>query len=709
MKKRIFFFILLLTIVIAGNSQSEQEKRLERMEARLPTLQGNNRVTCLNNIARTLLGLRYDRWDSALYYSSLAIIEAKKNNFARGLFRAYRIYGDGNLQFQRAKEGERAFKLAIQIANELKDDTLIAISTRRLGQALWYEGKFQNAIDAIQSSIVFFEKAGEDFSYDLVDAYLSITDIYNDMGDFEKGFEFVQKTLKLSQQQHDSDIIAHSIVILGLLSSSVGDHHAAFDYIRQASTYLKPCNTCFINRQINISYGNLYHAMGKEDSALYFFNLAYKDNPTSTLTKLYIAESYLGMKKYDTALSMLLKLVDYHAKSGDGARTMQLMNGVANAYLGKKNYGKALAFAREGLRAGRETGTRQFFAAGYQTLSSIFKELKKPDSALFYFEHYARMKDSVITDQLKGKLFEFKRIAEDQRKLGQIELLKKEKLISQQQLKQNQLLRNILITGILFLVLLGFFVFRNFSLTRKNERLKNEKIYGELQHKAIDLEMQALRSQMNPHFIFNCLSSINRFILKNETEIASDYLTRFSRLIRLVLIHSQSPLILLKDEIEMLRLYLEMEQLRFKNAFDYSITYTNSIDPEIIFIPSLLLQPFCENAIWHGLMHKEGHGQLDIAMSMQDNMLNCTITDNGIGRIKASEFKSRSGEGQKSFGLKITAERLALVNKEKGVKTNYEIEDVLDEKGSIAGTKVILSIRYKEQVKEQEKQFSHTV
>jgi tetratricopeptide (TPR) repeat protein len=396
-----------------------------------------------------------------------------------------------------------------------------------------------------------------------MDSYLAIADIYNDKGDYEKGFEFIQKHLKLSKEKNDSANIAHSNMVIGLLYSNIGDYKTAFDYIKFGSTYLEPSNTHFVNRLVNICYGNLFNAMEQYDSALYYYYKAYKDNPTSTLTQFFIAETYLGMKKYDTVLAILLKTEDYIKKYGEGARSMQYKNVIANAYLGKKNYDKALDFARKGLRVGMEIGTRQHFVAGYKLLSSIFKETKRPDSALFYFELYARMKDSVITDQLKGKLYEFKRITEDEKKLGQIKLLEQEKIISQQQLSQNRVLRNILIGGILFFMLLGVIVFRYISLKRKNERLKNEKIQGELQHKATDLEMQALRAQMNPHFIFNCLSSINRFILKNEMEAASDYLTRFSRLIRLVLIHSQSSLILLKDEIEMLRLYLDMEQMRF--------------------------------------------------------------------------------------------------------------------------------------------------
>ncbi len=121
---------------------------------------------------------------------------------------------------------------------------------------------------------------------------------------------------------------------------------------------------------------------------------------------------------------------------------------------------------------------------------------------------------------------------------------------------------------------------------------------------------------MNPHFIFNSLNAITRIIMKNDSLVASDYLTRFSRLMRMVLINSKRSMIPLEDELQMLRLYLDMERLRFKDSFDYSIIFTNTIDEGAVLVPPLLLQPFCENAVWHGLMQKEGHGHLHIELSM---------------------------------------------------------------------------------------------
>ena len=210
---------------------------------------------------------------------------------------------------------------------------------------------------------------------------------------------------------------------------------------------------------------------------------------------------------------------------------------------------------------------------------------------------------------------------------------------------------------------------------------------------AADLEMQALRARMNPHFIFNCLSSINHFIVKNETETASDYLTRFSRLMRLVLLNSQKPQITLEEEVEMLKLYIELEKLRFRDAFTWSISYADDIRLSDLMIPPLLLQPFCENAIWHGLMHKKGAGHLAISFEMHGDVLECTITDNGIGREKAAQIKKHSVDHQKSMGLRLTTARLALFNEDGSFPTSYRMEDLTDAKGEIAGTKVILKIK----------------
>jgi hypothetical protein len=230
---------------------------------------------------------------------------------------------------------------------------------------------------------------------------------------------------------------------------------------------------------------------------------------------------------------------------------------------------------------------------------------------------------------------------------------------------------------------------------KEKQLAENAKQLAELQQQKTEVEMQALRAQMNPHFIFNCLNSINRFILTNETEAAANYLTKFSRLVRMVLSNSEEAFIPLEDELMSLRLYIDLEQLRFKNAFEYVIKIGNNVNPATIAIPPLLLQPFVENAIWHGLMNKGSDGKLEISIDLVNDFLCCTIADNGIGRTKAFTIKSKSAEKNKSMGLQITKNRMALLNSNSD-EHNFTINDLIDENGNAKGTSVFIKIKCKE-------------
>jgi ligand-binding sensor domain-containing protein len=222
---------------------------------------------------------------------------------------------------------------------------------------------------------------------------------------------------------------------------------------------------------------------------------------------------------------------------------------------------------------------------------------------------------------------------------------------------------------------------------------KQEKLKASFQQQIAETEMKALRAQMNPHFIFNSLNSIQKYILKNEHFEASQYLTKFSRLIRLILDHSNQNTILLSSELDMLKLYIEMESLRFDNSFTYSINVDENINTETVLIPSMLVQPYVENAIWHGLLHKEDRGHLVLNFSLSDtNTLKVVIEDNGIGREKAKELKSKQVLKKKSYGMQITENRIAIINKTMNINATLDIVDLKDNVGNATGTKVILKI-----------------
>ncbi len=225
---------------------------------------------------------------------------------------------------------------------------------------------------------------------------------------------------------------------------------------------------------------------------------------------------------------------------------------------------------------------------------------------------------------------------------------------------------------------------------------KEEKLKASFQQQIAETEMKALRAQMNPHFIFNSLNSIQKYILKNEHFEASQYLTKFSRLIRLILDHSNQNTVQLSSELEMLKLYVEMESLRFDNKFDYVITTADDLQPDMVEIPSMLIQPYVENAIWHGLLHKESKGKLTLSFNKDaGNKLVVIVEDNGIGREKAAELKSKQVLKKKSYGMQITEDRIAIINRIQNIHATAEVIDLKDGDGIATGTKVMLHIPLK--------------
>jgi hypothetical protein len=234
----------------------------------------------------------------------------------------------------------------------------------------------------------------------------------------------------------------------------------------------------------------------------------------------------------------------------------------------------------------------------------------------------------------------------------------------------------------------------SFAKYRIKQVKDNEKLKAELGAKILESELGALRAQMNPHFIFNSLNSINSFIVSNNGEEASNYLGDFSSLIRLILENSKNEKITLAQEIDTLQYYLKLEALRFKNKFNYEILFDQELPISIIKIPPMIIQPYIENAIWHGLMHKEDNlGKVSILFNLnEDDDLIVIIEDNGIGREAAKQFKSNSLHKNKSYGMLITEDRLQLIQEKYGKKAAATITDLYNEKHIAKGTKVVIII-----------------
>lgn len=217
------------------------------------------------------------------------------------------------------------------------------------------------------------------------------------------------------------------------------------------------------------------------------------------------------------------------------------------------------------------------------------------------------------------------------------------------------------------------------------EKEQLEAIFNE---KIATAELKALKAQLNPHFIFNCLNAIRNLVQKEDNELATEYLSDFSSFIRRALHYTETKFITLEEELELCQLYLRMEQLRFEQGFSYEISIAENVQVDFIKVPPMLLQPLLENAIWHGLLHKKGERKILIRVEAQEEQVICTIEDNGIGRKYAREINGHKKE-QNSMGMKLFTDRLKLNNRLLECKLDYQIIDKYE--NSVAtGTKINL-------------------
>ncbi len=242
----------------------------------------------------------------------------------------------------------------------------------------------------------------------------------------------------------------------------------------------------------------------------------------------------------------------------------------------------------------------------------------------------------------------------------------------------------------LFALLLGLTIW--IARWRERRLVQEQEEKSDLRERIAASEMKALRSQMNPHFLYNSLNAIRLFVLQNDSDNADKYLVKFSRLMRLILENSRQEWVSIADELEQLTLYLELEQLRFDNKFDFVVEAHPSIAKNAVSIPPMIIQPYIENSILHGMAHKKTPGHIWVLIKPLDNGLQCTIDDDGVGRKKAAELKSRTVASHKSMGLKVTEERLQLISQQSGQAGGVEVIDKTDEVGQSTGTTVVIQL-----------------
>ena len=420
--------------------------------------------------------------------------------------------------------------------------------------------------------------------------------------------------------------------------------------------------------------GSSYVAMKKYDSALYYFtrglararevnNKRLVCNVLCTMGALYKETG-----KYKEAVEYSQESVQLADESGNLYVKAPALNNLAWAHFYLGNYDQAEKYNKLSLVVSKELNGVQWQSESWNALYANYEKQHKYGQALEAYKNYILLRDSVSGDEKRQDLA---------RKEVQYQADKKAAVLkaeNEARISQQRITRNAIIAGSIILLLGGMISFVFYKRKRDAVTRQNE---AELKAEISETEMKALRSQMNPHFIFNSLNSISDYISKNNTAVADEYLTKFAKLMRLVLENSDQKEVPLARDLNALELYMQLEALRMKNKFSYKIIVDETIDPENTLVPPLILQPFVENSIWHGLAKKEGPGKIIVSIKKEDSMINCIVEDNGIGRRQTGDVTAlKDNTGRRSLGMKITKERIDILNKVKKASAMVQLTDL---------------------------------
>lgn len=447
---------------------------------------------------------------------------------------------------------------------------------------------------------------------------------------------------------------------------------------------------------LNSKIAKTYNASGKQEKAKGYFdnslNLASKENKKRAVEeKVTVADFQNTNRDYDDEIQLrkqvLEDIKDIEKDSlidNESALTTQKQNyKIGNAYFLQKDYANAIPYLEKSIK---EANIREDLIVkkdATRKLSDVYFDAGDYEKALVVYKEYTEVVDELYIrkEQELAQAARFNRnIAEKQNRITTLEsdrkLSESVYQLSNELNKRQQWIIYSLIGGLVLLLSAAYFMYKYI----RQQRLANNL-----------LALKSLRSQMNPHFIFNALNSVNSFIASNDERTANKYLSDFSQLMRAVLENSDEDFIPLKKEIELLELYTKLEHFRFKDKFDYTISLDETIAVDDYQIPPMLLQPYIENAVWHGLRYKTEKGHLHINIDKKnDSEITITIADDGIGRERSKDLKTDHQKKQNSKGMGNIKKRVAILNDMYKDKIVVSVEDfqALDD----VGTKVVVTL-----------------
>ncbi len=571
-----------------------------------------------------------------------------KEDYYAGKSYAFNKMGISYRDYALYEKSIKLHQMALEAA-EASNNTEFQIYSLTMLSAVYRQTEaIPSALDCAQKAIGLaenLEQPNEDIKRSLNFSLNSIGHIYRTLGQYDLAIKNFQK----------------SIVLEAELGNNLG---LAMNY--------KDIGECLE------ALSKLEEALQNYEKSL-IFNEKIGSKRVNVLSNLGIAHVYVHQGRTKEALQVFESILEVSEDLGDMKIISEIYINIGWAQMQNNQFEDAQYNLNKGLEIAKKYNLLSAVEEAYSFLADLWEYQDDFKKSKEFFLEADRVKDLISNDRNRRYVADIISRSETEKKNTQIEVLAEENEIINLKLRRNQ--NTLLISALL----LALFMLLLYILYRQNQ-LKSDK-------KMLTLEQTMLRSQMNPHFLFNSLNSIKLYIINNEKKNAVHYLNKFSKLVRKILEASSLKEIPLAEELETVELYMTIENIRFSNEIQFKIIIDEGIDPHIVKIPSLILQPFLENALWHGLSSKDGDKSILLHIIRgKKGYIDISIADNGVGREVSEKLKESKVLKRKSVGINITKERLANFSKDYQNTFEIEIMDLYDKEGAACGTKVILHI-----------------
>jgi tetratricopeptide (TPR) repeat protein len=529
---------------------------------------------------------------------------------------------------------------AFELFSEIKDSTGMASSANSIGTNYLYLAEYLKAIDQYQRALAIYQRLGDQPG--MGNIYMNLGIVYRRMSQPLKAIEYSNKAMAFYKRPEDVVLKGNLLANLANIYDDMGEPKKAMTYYSESLQIQEGAHN---NRGIAsncLNIGIVYEELGDYGKAFAYL--------------LRGLEIYKGVGDKNSMAIALSELGKACEKAPE-----EVLRG--QGISARDRITRAIAYEQAALQLAEEIGSTDNQRDIWEILSGIYEAKGDAPAALAAFRRYVVLKDSVLNDDSKEKITRLTMQYEHEKK----EAALKADFDARQVLAAGALNRQRWITGIILVALAGLAVagWLGFRFYRRRQE-------AERKAELTELEMKALRSRMNPHFIFNGLNSIGDFVAKHRPEEANEYLARFARLMWLILENAEHKEVSLNDDMSAMRLYMELESRRLARGFRYSVEVDEGIDGDLTYIPPLILQPFIENSIWHGIAGlTEREGVLAVRIVREGERMRCVVEDNGVGR------KTEVVGGKKrSYGIKITTERIELLNKVKNYNASLSVTDL---------------------------------